>query len=421
LNFICGICPVGVSRKFFLGVSRLGEKKTSLRDNSMIWFGAAIGLGEILAGTLIAPLGFTRGVTAIIIGHVIGCILLYYAGIIGGRTGKSAMETVRISFGNKGSNFFALLNVLQLVGWTAVMVLSGARATGVLANPVLGFHGDAMWCVLIGALIILWLLIGVQNLGKINIIAVGGLFLLTILLSTVVFRGGSAGETSGVMSFGAAVELSAAMPISWLPLISDYTRFAEKPKAATMASTVSYFIGSCWMYIIGLGAAIFFSESDIAVIMLQAGMGITGVLIIILSTVTTTFLDAYSAGVSTHTIAEKLSEKWVAVVVCIIGTVLAMFTPIAHYENFLYFIGSVFAPMIAILITDFFLIKEDHSQERLNTINFILWLIGFLVYRQFMSFDLIIGSTFPVMFITGLLCILVHGGKKLCLKKSWTM
>ena len=307
MNFICGICPVGVSRKFF-GSEPIGRKKTSLRDNSMIWFGAAIGLGEILAGTLIAPLGFTRGVTAIIIGHVIGCILLYYAGIIGGRTGKSAMETVRISFGNKGSNFFALLNVLQLVGWTAVMVLSGARATGVLANPVLGFHGDAMWCVLIGALIILWLLIGVQNLGKINIIAVGGLFLLTILLSTVVFRGGSAGETSGVMSFGAAVELSAAMPISWLPLISDYTRFAEKPKAATMASTVSYFIGSCWMYIIGLVQQ-FFQRVRHRTDYAPGRNGHYRRFDYYSFHCNNHVFDVYSAGVSTHTIAEKLSEN----------------------------------------------------------------------------------------------------------------
>ena len=396
------------------------EKKTSLLDNGMIWLGAAIGLGEILAGTFIAPLGFTKGVAAILIGHIIGCILLYSAGLIGGRTGKSAMETVKISFGNKGSNFFAFLNVLQLVGWTAVMVITGARAMGLLVNPVLGISGNGIWCLLIGALIIVWLLIGVTNLGKINLVAVGGLFVLTILLSVTVFRGGSASQVAGIMSFGAAVELSAAMPISWLPLISDYTRFAEKPKAATMVSTIAYFIGSCWMYIIGLGAAVFTGESDIAVIMLQAGMGFTGIFIIIFSTVTTTFLDAYSAGVSITSITETISEKWTAVIVCTFGTLLAIFTPIEQYQNFLYFIGSVFAPMIAILITDYFFIKQNHSEEIVNPTNIILWIIGFLIYRQFTSLDLIVGSTFPVMMITGVLCILVHGGKKLWSKKYLT-
>jgi len=398
----------------------MGNQKTSLLDNGMIWFGAAISLGEILAGTFIAPLGFKKGVAAILIGHAIGCILLYAAGLIGGRTGKSAMDTVKISFGNKGANFFAILNVLQLIGWTAVMVISAARAMGVLANPVFGLSDNTVWCLLIGGLIIIWLLIGVTNLGKVNLFAVGGLFLLTIVLSTVVFRGGTAGEISGQMSFGAAVELSAAMPISWLPLISDYTRFAKKPVGATAASTLAYFVGSCWMYIIGLGAAIYTGQSDIALVMLQAGMGIAGVFIILFSTVTTTFLDAYSAGVSANSIADKLSERWVAIVVTISGTLLAMFTPIEQYENFLYFIGSVFAPMIAILITDFFILKRDHSSVAFHIDNLFVWAAGFLIYRQFMSLDIVVGSTFPVMFITGILCILVHGGRQLWLKKSLT-
>lgn len=91
----------------------------------------------------------------------------------------------------------------------------------------------------------------------------------------------------------------------WLPLISDYTREAEKPFAATCVSTVVYGVISCWMYVIGMGAAIFTGESDIAQIMVKAGLGIVGLLIIVFSTVTTTFLDAYSAGVSSVSVSKK--------------------------------------------------------------------------------------------------------------------
>src|SRR5690606_38022105 len=114
--------------------------------------------------------------------------------------------------------------------------------------------------------------------------------------------------------------------------------------------------GSCWMYIIGAGAAIFAGSSDIARIMMTAGLGLAGVLIVLLSTVTTTFLDAYSAGVSSVNIYGRVNEKWAAAAVCALGTLIAMFTPIEQYEDFLYLIGSVFAPMIAILITDFFIL-----------------------------------------------------------------
>ena len=50
------------------------------------------------------------------------------------------------------------------------------------------------------------------------------------------------------------------------------------------------------MYVIGMGAALFTGTYDIAVIMVKAGLGIAGLFIIVLSTVTTTFLDAFSAG-----------------------------------------------------------------------------------------------------------------------------
>lgn len=174
------------------------------------------------------------------------------------------------------------------------------------------------------------------------------------------------------------------------------------------------------MYMIGLGAAIFTGNSDIAQVMMVAGLGVIGVLIVLLSTVTTTFMDAYSAGVSFTNISGKANEKWIAIILCIIGTLIAMFTPIEQYVNFLYLIGSVFAPMIAILITDFFILKKDHTGDTINLPNLILWVAGFAIYRMFMSIDTIFGSTLPVMIIIGILCILVEGGRKLCLKKSLT-
>ena len=97
-------------------------KKTSLFANGLIWFGAGVSLAEIITGTLFAPLGFTKGLLAVLLGHIIGAAMLFLAGLIGARTEKSAMETVKLSFGQKGCLLFAVLNVTQLVGWTAIMI-----------------------------------------------------------------------------------------------------------------------------------------------------------------------------------------------------------------------------------------------------------------------------------------------------------
>ena len=119
------------------------------------------------------------------------------------------------------------------------------------------------------------------------------------------------------------VELAVAMPLSWLPLISDYTREAEKPVQATVASVVVYGLVSCWMYVIGMGAAIFTGEYDIAVIMVKAGLGIAALVILVFSTVTTTFLDAWSAGISAESLSKKLNGKKTAIAVTVIVGLVA--------------------------------------------------------------------------------------------------
>ncbi len=373
-------------------------------QSALVWFGAGVSIAEILTGTYFAPLGFAKGLAAILLGHLIGCAMMYFAGLIGGHTGKSSMETTKMSFGRKGCVFFALLNVLQLVGWTAIMIYDGAQAT----NEIFGI-GSWVWAIVIGALILLWIAIGITNLGIVNKISMTALFVLTIVLCFIIFRGGvpMEGAAGDAMSFGAAVELAVAMPLSWLPLISDYTREADKPGQATLVSVVVYGLISVWMYVIGMGAAIVTGESDIAALMVKAGLGIAALLILILSTVTTTFLDAWSSGISAESLTEKLKGhgKQVAMAVTVVGTIGAVLFNMDDITDFLYLIGSVFAPMIAIQIADYFVLKQDHEGETLNVRNAVIWVIGFVLYRFLMGVDLPIGNTLPDMLLTSLICI----------------
>ena len=380
------------------------EKRTSVFENGLIWFGAGVSSAEILTGTYLADLGFGKGLLAIIVGHIIGCTMLFLSGLIGGKVRRSAMETAKMSFGSKGGLLFSALNVIQLVGWTAIMIYDGALA----ADGILGVD-NWVWCLLIGGLIIVWILIGIENLGKVNTVAMAALFILTILLSFVIFGHGGASVAGGEdMTFGAAVELSVAMPLSWLPLISDYTREAEKPVQATAVSAVVYGLVSCWMYVIGMGAAIFTGESDIAQIMVKAGLGIAGLLIIVFSTVTTTFLDAYSAGISSESLGEKINRKWVAVVVTVIGIAGAILFPMDDITDFLYFIGAVFAPMIAIQIADFFILKKAESKRAFEWKTLVVWLLGFVIYRWLMNVDMVVGNTLPDMVVTIVLYVVAE-------------
>mgnify|MGYP005783547811 CR=1 FL=1 len=379
-------------------------KRTTAFQNGLIWFGAGVSLAEILTGTYFAPLGMGRGIAAILLGHVIGCVLFFLAGLIGGRERKSSMETVKMSFGAKGGMLFAFLNVVQLVGWTGIMIYDGALATNSIFDV-----GIAVWSIVIGVMIIIWIAIGVTNLGLLNKITMALLFILTVVLSVVVFRGNNPGATSGeVITFGMAVENAVAMPLSWLPVISDYTREADKPFRATLASTVTYGLVSCWMYVIGMGAAIYTGGSDIAQVMLKAGLGISALLIMILSTVTTTFLDAFSAGVSCESLSKKLSGKTVGIIATVIGTIGACVYNMDNIMGFLYIIGSVFAPMIAVQLTTYFILKKDSFAAAFDWPNLIVWAVGFAVYRLMMHVDLPTGYTLPSVLITMVLCFAVN-------------
>ena len=239
------------------------------------------------------------------------------------------------------------------------------------------------------------------------------LFILTIVMCKVVFFGSDkpaseiTSEIAEALSFGQAIELAVAMPLSWLPLISDYTKEAEKPFAATFASSITYGVVSCWMYIIGMGLSILTKETDIAKIMVAAGLGKTALVVIILSTVTTTFLDAWSSAVSFKTIFNRIPEKLIAIIVTVIGTIAAILFPMDNITEFLYLIGSVFAPMIAILLADFFVLKRDYSKNRVKVSRIIIWIFGFIAYKLLMNTDLVTGCTVPDMILTFIATIIV--------------
>ncbi|WP_245690383.1 putative hydroxymethylpyrimidine transporter CytX [Sporolituus thermophilus] len=379
-----------------------------------LWFGAAVSVAEILAGGLLVPLGFTAGIAAIILGHFIGTTLLVMGGIIGTRERIPAIESTRISFGAYGTTLFSVLNVLQLIGWTAIMIISAAKSANEITKMLWQFDYFALWCIIIGGLIFLWIALGREGgWKKVNMAAVLLLFGLTIMLSAMVFKDISilTKVPAGGMPFSEAVELSVVMPLSWLPLIADYTRFAQQAKNAAWGSWLGYFLGSCWMYTIGLAAAISTGKADPTDIMLAANLGFAALGIIVLSTVTTTFMDAYSAGVSFTNLRPGLNEKLVALVITVVGTLLALVADMEQYEVFLLAIGSVFAPLYAILLTDYFIRKKRSINPQLlaNWGALAVWAIGVALYYWFLKLDLVFGATIPVMFATGLL-YLVTGG-----------
>ena len=92
-----------------------------------------------------------------------------------------------------------------------------------------------------------------------------------------------------------------------------------------------------------------------------------------------------------------------------IGMIGAIVYPMDNITDFLYLIGSVFAPMIAIQIADFYILKrKDSLGVSLDVMNGVIWVIGFILYRILMNVDIPLGNTLPDMVITIVICILAR-------------
>lgn len=370
--------------------------QTKLSSAFLLWLGAAISIAEIVTGTLMASLGLTRGVLAILVGHVIGCFLfLLPAAYLSAKLNSTAIETTNTVFGRWGVNLFSVLNAVQLLGWTAVMIVNAQLAMNAISQRLFHFQSAWVMAVIVAALIIVWLLLDHRWLFAINNTIVVLLAIGMVVVVWVIVSGPShvAGTAAGSMTFGSAVELNVTMALSWLPLIGDYTRNSNQPIKASFASVSGYFLGSVSMFMIGLVTVIRTGLADFTTAVAQTNLGMVALFIIVFSTVTTTFMDAYSAATNVDNLLKSGKTNLIGVVVTILGLGVALMVSMSYYQNFLYAIGAVFTPLFAILFVSAF-----GLHKRLGVgWNFAWWLVGVVAYSWLQKLDFVLGTTLVLL------------------------
>lgn len=345
-------------------------KKNGLLASGVLWFGAAVSIAEIEAGCQIAG-----NWLALWTGHLFGGLLLFAVGLLGARARQGAMALTGDAFGAFGRGLFTTLNVLQLIGWTAVMIAQGASALHALT----GVAFPAV-CVGLTVLVLVWTHFDLARASVAAVVCVGLLAFLSSALTvklTVAPAVAAAAVPRAPLGFWAAFEVSVAMPLSWLPLISDYTKDAERPVAATAVSTGAYLLVSTWMFTLGM-LIVTRGNADLVSCLSHVGgpAAVAGLGVIVLSTLTTTFMDIHSSGESVQVLVKGLSPKVTGWCVGVIGCVLAIVGLMARYCGFLYAIASVFAPMAAVL-----LVAGLRRRRGSWLWNLFAWLVGSVVYQ----------------------------------------
>lgn len=410
-----------------MNIEPIGKQNRNLNglDYFLLWAGVAISLAEIWAGGFLAPMGLWLGVVAIIAGHLIGNTFMAMGGIIGSQYGIMSMVSVRPSFGIRGSNLAAVLNIIQLIGWASIMLIIGGRAGAMLGKPIGGvLASNHFWIIAIGLGTLLWAQLTGRSIWRIlQKLTVVGLLLVILLMSGVSVKEFGSGVfelTPGKMPFMIGLDLVIAMPISWMPLAADYARFSQRTAPAFWNTWLGYFLISSWMYVLGLAATLVTGASDPGVLILQLmgkiGLAVPALAMVVFSTITTGFPDVYSAACSALNISQKFSSRTIVWTAGFISIIVALVFPMEQYENFLFLIGAMFVPLFGVVLTDYFLIRkrqlniEDIYRTQgpywyskgFNGVALLCWAIGFLVYELITLLKYPLGGSMPSLLVAGL-------------------
>jgi len=348
----------------------------SARDVAVLWGDLGIGLLVLVTGALLVPaLGFLQALVAVVIGSIVGVGLLAFAASIGARYGVPSMVLFRPVLGIRGSWLPSALNVMQLVGWTAVEFWAMSYVADLVAEEVFGFSARGLWLAAAAVVctgLALWGPVGVTRiwLERFGVWVIAG---ISVVITFLVLTSDGIGDVltqagvGGFPTFGPALDLVIAMPISWLPLVADYTRFAARPGAAFKGTFWGYLVANIWLYALGallvLTADATPDPEGVAVgILAIAGGSVAGILFLVGLLVGETdeaFADIYSGAVSLQNIFPKLSVRASTIGIAGLATVLAAWLTMVRYEQFLFLIGSVFVPLFGILMAVYLSARRD--------------------------------------------------------------
>lgn len=346
-----------------------GQRKLGGIDYFILWSSLGVGLLVLSAGSLLSGASFADAVVAIIAGSIGGSLLLALAGKIGSDHGITSLVSMRPSLGRGGSYAPAVLNIMQLVGWTTFEIMIMARAADLLTGGATVSY--PIWAAIFGALVALLAIAGPlavarQWLGRFAVwIAYGT---SVIIIATLLMSPGAQEVMSSPgegMSFFTALDLVIAMPISWMPLVADYNRFARKDarRSAFWATMLGFAMTNILFYFGGVLLGTF----DVVAIMLAIQAIFFGflILLLIVDEADNAFADVYSAAVSAQNIFSHLSQKHLIVGLTAVSTVLATVVTIQDYEVFLLLIGAVFVPLFGVVLADYYVVKRQKYTEEM--------------------------------------------------------
>jgi len=375
------------------------RRRLSGLDMAVLWGDLSVGLLVMVTGALIAPaLGLRTSLLAIVVGTALGCLPLALVALAGQREGVPTMVLFRPLLGARGSILPSVLNLLQLVGWTAVEFWAIGEVANVASIRLLGLDARNLWLAVV-AVVCTTLALGGPVLVVRRWLERFGIYVLLASagwITVEVVRGVEIGALwrasgEGGMPFWLAVDLVVVMPISWLPLVADYTRFTRPEARAAVGTSLGYAAGNAWFYALGVLLVLGGAGGDAvgigSAVVATAG-GALVLLALLVGESDNAFADIYSAAISTQNVAPGVPQRAVVLVVGAVALGRALALDVERYEVFLLLIGSVFVPLFGSFAAHWLVRSGGRYGERrlfaptgVRWLALVPWLVGLVLYH----------------------------------------
>jgi len=331
------------------------------------------------------PLSLGAALLALVVGTVLGTAAVAVAAVPGARTGAPAMVLLRGLFGARLSWLPTVVNVVQLLGWTAFELVTISTAMHQITTSV------PRWVyVLAGGVVTIGL--SLRPLGWIRmlrryvtvLVAVAMVYLAVQLLRNPL-PGLGDGSWHG---FWIAVDTVIGVAVSWVPVASDYSRHSTSTRAAVFGCFTGYTITQIACYAVGLVALVTVAKGDPDQVFgsfMAVPVGTLAFAVLAVREVDQAFVDTYSTGVSVQNLAPRWDRRVLTTAVGVVATVGALVLDIDDYANFLTLLGSVFVPLLGVLAVDYFLISRGRwdltGRAPLRWLMLLPWAVGFVAYQ----------------------------------------
>lgn len=378
------------------------HRRLSGFDLAVLWGDLSLGLLVIVTGALLVVLGMSlpQALLAIVVGSAIGCLPLALVAVAGAREGVPTMVLFRPLLGVRGSWLPSALNLLQLVGWSAFELWAMGLVANEVSKDLFGLDAYGLWLAVL-AVIATGLALGgpvlvvrrwLERFGVYLVLGAAGW--LTFKVLTAASLGEMWGRPGAGLPFWLGVDLVVVMPLSWLPLAADYSRFA-RPGARTFAATYwSYLVGNVWFYALGallvlaVGATATVAGVGTAIAALAGGAVV--LLVLLAGETDQAFANIYSGAVTVQNVVPAAPQRWLVAAVGAVAFGLAWFLSMDAFEFFLFLIGSVFVPLIAVFAADYLVRRRGRYRDQdmfgqaapaMRWVALVPWLLGFVLYQ----------------------------------------